>query len=861
LSTPTPDEALFELAAGPPAAALERLQGQAEGLTQAEAAARLERFGPNQVARQGPPTVWSELWSRTRNPLNVLLIVLAGLSWFLADPRAAAVILVMVVLSVILGFVQEHRSNKVAADLSRMVQTHTSVRRRGGAVGAEGFSEVPISALVPGDVVRISAGDMVPADLRLLVAKDLFLNQAPLTGESMPAEKRAEPPGQRPPGAFDLPDIAFMGSTVVSGYAEAVVARTGRRTAFGRLADRIVQGESPSSFDRGINAVVWLMIRVILVMTPAVFLINGLTKGDWLQALLFAMAVAVGLAPELLPMIVTVNLAQGAIAMSRKKVVVKRLNAIQNFGAMDVLCTDKTGTLTQDKVVLKLHLDVDGHEDDQSLGYAYLNSRFQTGLKNLLDLAILEHAEAETGVRATDWRKIDEIPFDFQRRRLSVVLEDARGHRLLICKGAVEEVFAVCTRYRAGAEEGPLDVRHLGRARKLAARLNRDGFRVVAVAIRDCPPGHGAYHAVDEADLTLVGYIGFFDPPKATAGPAIRSLRAAGVRVKILTGDNDLVTAKICREVGLKSQRIVLGSEIDALDEAALGALADDVDVFAKLSPDQKARVISALQARGRVVGFLGDGINDGAALKAADVGVSVDTAVDIARESADIILLEKSLRVLHDGVLEGRRVFANIVKYMRMGLSSNFGNMLSVLGASVFLPFLPMAPIQVLTNNLLYDLSQTAIPTDRVDVEYLKTPRKWEVAGLLRFILVMGPVSSIFDYLTFAAMLLVFHAGRDPALFQTGWFVESLVSQTLIIHVLRTAKVPFLQSRASLALTGASLAVCAVGAALPFTWPGRALGLKALPATYWPMLLALAAGYAVLAQQTKSWLIRRWGF
>jgi Mg2+-importing ATPase len=855
---PAPSD-LAPIAGAAPAGALALLKGAPEGLSAAEAALRLKQYGPNQVARRGRPSVWAEIWGRTRNPLNGLLITLAVISWLLSDPRAALVIAGMVVLSIGLGFVQEHRSNEAAARLSDMVKTRAHVRRPGAP--DDGCIEAPLDELVPGDVVRLSAGDMIPADVRLIESVDLFVNQSALTGESMPAEKSAEAFTGDASDVFDLPDIAFMGSNVVSGYGAAVVVHTGDRTYFGQLARSVIGQAPPTAFDKGISGVVWMMVRVILVMTPAVFLINGLTKGNWLEALLFAVAVAVGLTPEMLPMIVTVNLAQGAIAMSRKKVIVKRLNAIQNFGAMDVLCTDKTGTLTQDKVVLKLHLDVNGRDNDQVLEEAYLNSRFQTGLRNLLDLAILEHAEAEDKLRTADYRKIDELPFDFQRRRLSVALQGPEGDCLLICKGAVEEVFSVCTRYRLDGQEGPLDENHLAKAREVTARLNADGFRVVAVAIRSFPRGKSDFVLADERELTLLGYVAFLDPPKDTTGPAIAALAASGVTVKILTGDNDLVTRKICRDVRLGVERIVLGSELDVLDDRALAELAEQVAVFAKVTPAQKARVIAALQSRGHVVGFLGDGINDSPGLRAADVGISVDTAVDIAKESADIILLEKSLAVLQEGVIGGRMVFANILKYLRMGLSSNFGNMFSVLGASIFLPFLPMAPIQVLTNNLLYDFSQTAIPTDHVDAEFLQTPRKWEIGGILRFIVCIGPISSIFDYATYGLMLFVFHAWTKPGLFQTGWFVESLITQTLIIHIIRTARIPFIQSRASPALIGATIVVCAAGAVLPFTPVGRVLGFQPLPALYWPIIAGFMLTYALLTHTVKLWYIRRWGF
>jgi Mg2+-importing ATPase len=603
------------------------------------------------------------------------------------------------------------------------------------------------------------------------------------------------------------------------------------------------------------------MIGFILVMVPLVFVINGISKGNWFEALLFAVAVAVGLTPEMLPMIVTVNLAKGAMAMSRKKVIVKRLNAIQNFGAMDVLCTDKTGTLTQDRVILKRHLDLQGNESDKVLEYAYLNSVHQSGLKNLLDVAVLTHVELHEQLKVHEqYTKLDEMPFDFERRRLSVVLARADGTHVLICKGAVEEVFAVCSRYAINSDTGVLDDSHFATAKQTTAALNGDGFRVVAVAYKEMPVQQATYSVADEADLTLLGYIAFLDPPKETASAAIAALEASGVKVKILTGDSDIVTRKICHEVGLGVDRVVLGKELEQLTPGQLADLAETASVFAKVSPSQKASIIDALHRKGHVVGFLGDGINDGPALKAADVGVSVDSAVDIAKESADIILLEKSLAVLGEGVLEGRKVFGNITKYIKMGASANFGNMFSVLGASVILPFLPMAPIQVLTNNLLYDFSQTTIPTDNVDAEYLTVPRRWDIGNIMKFMLVIGPISSIFDYVTYFMMLHFFNAWGSPSLFQTGWFVESLLSQTLIIHIIRTAKVPFFESRASPALIATSLIIAAVGIAIPFTWAGAFLGFTPLPPTYWAGLLLILVSYAVLTHLAKMWFVRRFG-
>lgn len=842
------------------------LRTSPEGLDATEAEARLRGVGSNVIAQEGRPSVVLELWGRAKDPLNGLLLCLAAVSYFLGDIRAAVVIAIIVALAITMAFIQEHRSNNAAAKLRAMVKTTASVKRRGalkpaGEDQAGGFAEIHIDTLVPGDIVRLSAGDMVPADLRLISAKDLFINQSALTGEAMPTEKFAHPQDTTVADPFEVTNLCFMGSSVVSGFGTGAIVHTGAKTFFGQLADQIAGRREPTSFDKGVSRFTWLMIRFMFVMAPAVFLINGFTKGNWLEALLFAVAVAVGLTPEMLPMIVTVNLAKGAIDMSRKRVIVKRLQAIQNFGAMDILCTDKTGTLTQDRIILKRHLDIRGEESERVLEYAYLNSHYQSGLKNLLDIAVLEHVELGKNLHLQhQYKNIDEIPFDFVRRRLSVILSREDGTHVLICKGAVEEVFAACKHYELDGELGTLDPSHLTTAQSETRALNEDGFRVVAIAYKEIAELKEHYSIADESDLTLLGYIAFLDPPKGSARAAIKALDQSGVTVKILTGDNEIVTRKICREVGLTPGRIVLGSEIEEMSEAALADLADNTLVFAKVSPAQKARIIGALHSRGHVVGFLGDGINDSPALKNADVGISVDTAVDIAKESADIILLEKSLMVLQEGVIEGRKVFGNITKYIKMGASSNFGNMFSVLGASSFLPFLPMLPIQVLTNNLLYDFSQTAIPTDNVDEDYLSVPRKWDIGNIFKFMVLIGPISSIFDYATFFTMLYVFNSWNNPALFQTGWFVESLLTQTLIIHIIRTAKIPFLESRASTALIMTSLIICGIGVALPYTGAGTALGFTPLPPLYWILIGAFLLSYATLTHLVKTWFVRRWG-
>lgn len=856
---------------------LSQLDSSCEGLLEREAEARLEKYGQNEVAHEQARSAPRQLLGHFATPLSLLLLGLATVSYLTGEIKGAVVIAIMVLLSGLLSFIQEFRSNKAAEKLREMVSTTASVLRKDVTAGVpeevnrlfqvklhirpSHTTEIPLSQVVPGDIVHLSAGDMVPADLRILSAKDLFVNEAALTGEAMPKEKF---PGAASPdikSVLEMPNICFMGTNVVSGTSVAVVVATGAATYFGSIAQTVSGLRLRTSFDLGIERFTWLMIRFMLVMVPLVFLINGFAKGDWMEALLFAVAVAVGLTPEMLPMIVTINLAKGAIAMSRKKVIVKRLNAIQNFGAMDVLCTDKTGTLTQDKVFLEKHVDIAGNESEHVLEYAYLNSHYQSGLKNLLDVAVLEHAEVREKLHVAErFAKVDEIPFDFQRRRMSVVVEEHGGKHILICKGAVEEVFSVCNRTELAGNVVPARPGHLEDLRYVVHDLNEDGFRVIAVAYKELPVGRSRYTLADESDLILTGYIAFLDPPKETAAAAIAMLREHGVVVKILTGDNEVVTRKVCREVGLAVEHVVLGSEMEKLTDLALADLAERVSVFAKLSPQQKARVIKALHLNGHVVGFLGDGINDGPALKAADVGISVDTAVDIAKESADIILLEKSLMVLEEGVIEGRKVFGNIVKYIKMGASSNFGNMFSILGASAFLPFLPMAPVQILFNNLLYDFSQTAVATDTVDEEYLKQPRKWDIGNIARFMFFIGPISSIFDYATFFTLLYVFGAWDKPELFQTGWFVESLLSQTLIVHVIRTGRIPFLESKASLPLTLMTLIICVIGVALPYSQFAHALNLVALPYQYWFALTAILLAYLGLTQWVKTWLIHRFG-
>ncbi|WER44709.1 magnesium-translocating P-type ATPase [Cupriavidus sp. WKF15] len=855
---------LGRAAAGSVAEAFSLLSSSMDGLSADEVLMRRLRHGANQVAAERQHRFVPDLLRRLRNPLNLMLISLAALSGLIHDWQAASVIICMVALSVMLATWQESRSGRAAAALRAMVYTVIGVRRRTAPGVPPATADIPIAELVPGDVIHLAAGDLVPADVRLLTAKDLFVNQAALTGESMPVEKFAVD-GASGDTAGDIANLALMGTAVVSGTATALVVLTGRNAVFGHIAHAVAAREPLTVFEEGLGRISRLMLGIILVMAPLVFVINGLTKGDWFEALLFAVAVGVGLTPEMLPMLVTVNLAKGALVMSRRKVIVKRLNAIQNLGAMDVLCTDKTGTLTQDRVILKHHLDLDGKESERVLELAYLNSFFQSGLRNLLDVAVLQHEDVGNRMQIREhWRVVDEVPFDFTRRRMSVVVESTeQGHeaRVLICKGAVEEVFDGCATARIGEAVVELDNAHRAALIDQSEQLNEDGYRVIAIASKPLPPAAAshAYGIADEAAMELVGYIAFIDPPKESAAAALAALRESGVDVKILTGDSPRITSKVCRMVGLPDGRVVLGSELDRLSPAELAVVARDNALFAKLSPSHKEALVQALREQGRVVGVLGDGINDGPALKAADVGISVDNAVDIAKESAGVILLEKSLTVLHDGVMEGRRVFVNLLKYLRMGASSNFGNIFSVLGASAWLPFLPMAPIQLLTNNLLYDISQTALPTDNVDSSALSRPRRWEVGKVRRYILCLGPVSSLFDYVTFAALYWWIGANTLAAapLFQTGWFLESLLSQTLVVHIIRTSRIPFVESRPSAALLVATVAVCLFGIWLPYSPFASVLHLHEPTSSMWLMLGPVLAGYLLLSFGMRRLLAR----
>ncbi|WP_080434459.1 magnesium-translocating P-type ATPase [Burkholderia ubonensis] len=874
---------------------LKALRTSTRGLTYEQAADRLQLDGPNEIAHDKPPHWTRQLLMSFHNPFVYVLLVLAAISfctdvWFAApddrDYVGMTILLTMVTISALLRFVQEFRSLRAAEKLKAMVRTTATVQRTVTDTSEPARRDIPMREVVIGDIVHLSAGDMIPADVRLITSRDLFISQAVLTGEALPVEKydtlgavagKSADAGHAAANdasqsLLDLGNVCFMGTNVVSGTATAVVVATGEDTYFGSLARNVVSHKRiETSFDRGVASVSWLLIKFMFVMVPIVFMINGLTKGDWLSALTFALAVAVGLTPEMLPMIVSANLARGAVAMARRKVVVKRLNSVQNFGAMDVLCTDKTGTLTQDKIILEHHLDLSGHKNEEILRLGWLNSFHQSGQKNLIDIAVVNRAnEIGERVKPQGYKKIDELPFDFVRRRLSVVVEDTRGAHTLICKGAVEEMLAVSTHVQDEDGVRPLDFVARKRLLEQANAYNEDGFRVLVLATRAIPRGdeREQYRTADERDLVVRGFLTFLDPPKESAAPALAALRENGVAVKVLTGDNPTVTIKVCRQVGLEPGKPVLGTEVDALDDTTLAQVVERTTVFAKLTPLQKARIVTALQANGHTVGFLGDGINDAPALRDADVGISVDSGADIAKETADIILLEKSLMVLEEGVIKGRETFGNILKYLNMTASSNFGNVFSVLVASAFLPWEPMLATQLLVLNLVYDTSQMLLPWDRMDPEFLKKPRKWEAGNIKRFMLWVGPTSSVFDITTYLLMWTVFGAGAlyhlhggasGQVVMNSGWFIESLVSQTLVVHLLRTQKIPFLQSTAALPVLLSTVTAIAIGCWLPFSPFADALGFMHLPGSYWLWLAATMVGYILLAQAVKTIYVRRY--
>lgn len=880
---------------------LEYLNTTLCGLEPGKVEENRSEYGSNKVTREKKKTLPQRLAGAFINPFTAILFCLALVSSFTDmifphfslfgcvpkdfDCLTVVIILTMVFLSGTLRFVQESRSGNAAEKLLAMITTTCTVTRKG-----QEMAEIPLDEVVVGDIVHLSAGDMLPADVRILDAKDLFVSQASLTGESEPIEKIPMVNETRD-AITDYTNIAFMGSNVISGSASAVVVTVGDHTLFGSMASGVAHEAVETSFSKGVNAVSWVLIRFMLVMVPLVFVANGITKGDWLSAFLFGISIAVGLTPEMLPMIVTTCLAKGAVSMSKKQTIVKNLNSIQNFGAIDILCTDKTGTLTQDKVVLEYHLNVNGEDDLRVLRHAYLNSYFQTGYKNLMDVAIIQKTEEEEADDpqlvdlSEHYVKVDEIPFDFARRRLTTVVQNRDGKTQMVTKGAVEEMLSICSFAECDGKVRPMTKELKSRILATVDDLNEKGFRVLAIAQKSNPSPAGAFGVTDECDMVLMGYLAFLDPPKESTADAIKALKAHGVTTKILTGDNDKVTRTICKQVGLKVRNMLLGSDLENMSDQELAKAAETTDVFAKLTPDQKARVVSVFRENGHTVGFMGDGINDASAMKSADIGISVDTAVDVAKESADIVLLEKDLMVLEEGIIEGRKTYANMIKYIKMTASSNFGNMFSVLAASALLPFLPMESLQLIFLNLIYDLSCTAIPWDNVDEEFISVPRKWDASSVGSFMMWIGPTSSVFDWMTYIFMYFVFcplfvsrgvlyndlashFAGADlvrmqtayVAMFQTGWFIESMWSQTLVIHMIRTPKLPFIQSHASAPLTLMTFTGIGVLTIIPFTTFGRMLGFVALPTAYFAYLIPCILLYMVLATSLKKAYVRHYG-
>ncbi len=852
------------------------LKSYEKGLSEEDVIERRREFGFNEIIYEKAPAWYIQLMLSFISPFNAVLFFIVVISLFMdefisksgdKDFKTVGVVLAMIVFSSMLKFWQEFRGNKAAQKLKSMVTTNANVLRQNRQL-----KNIDVKELVPGDIVFISAGDMIPADCRILESKDLFISQSLLSGESLPVEKTEKILSSiESKTIIELNNICFLGTNVISGSAKIIVINTGVNTYFGSISQSIVKKNPENNFDIGIRSISWMLIKIMMIMVPLVFLINGLTKGNWVEAFLFAIAIAVGLTPEMLPMIVAANLSRGALKMSKQKVIVKRLNSIENIGAMDVLCTDKTGTLTIDKIVLERHLNINGDEDLEVLKWAYLNSYHQTGLRSIMDTAILEHLEVHDHIKVDEhYKKIDEIPFDFQRRRMSVILEQKNNKHLLICKGAVEEMMNLSSFAFDPGEDHELHIESdkivtLNEETKqnilnTTRKLNEDGLRVLMVAIREFDPRPNNYKIEDESNMIVTGFIGFLDPAKPSAKPAIESLNKLGVSIKIITGDNEVVTKKICKDIGIPVGKIILGNELEKINDKELADSIDAITIFAKLNPSQKSRIVKSLQQKGHVVGFMGDGINDAVALKDADIGVSVDTAVDIAKESADIILLEKDLMVLKAGVIYGRRTFGNIIKYIKMTVSSNFGNMFSMIGASALFPFLPMLPIQILVQNLLYDVSQTSIPWDRMDEEYIASPPKWNVKSIIRFMIYIGTISSLFDYITFALMYFVFKANdiEHQHLFQSGWFIEGLLSQTLIVHMIRTKKIPFIESSATTPVIVLTVLVIALGIYIPFSPFADSFKFEHLPLRYFLWLFIILSCYCVLTQFVKFMFIKK---
>ncbi len=878
---------LLDSARQSPQQVLEAMNARLSGLTEEEVLSSRRLYGDNVIKSGRRITLAGRLVSAFINPFTLILIVLALIS-FLTDITFApaeersymtvAIISAMVLISGFLRFVQEIRSGNAAERLTNMIVNTTAIIRQ-----EDGEMERVMEEAVVGDIIRLAAGDMIPADLRILSAKDLFLSESALTGESAHAEKQSSPSDLDSSNVLDYSNLAFLGTNVVSGSGTGLVLATGQDTVFGQIAKTLEEKPEPTSFEKGVNHVSAVLIRFMLIMVPIVFLIAGLTKGNWLQAGLLAISLAVGLTPEMLPMIVTTSLAKGAVNLSKQKVIIKNLNSIQNLGSIDILCTDKTGTITQDRVALEYHLDLSGQENVRVLRHAYLNSYFQTGLRNLMDSAIIEktHEEEEANPDALGklkdrYEKVDEIPFDFERRRMSVVVKDGSDKTQMITKGALEEMLAVCSYAQIDDHQVvPLDPDLVRRVREDVDEYNEKGLRVLLIAQRTNPAPVGLFSVKDEADMVLIGYLAFLDPPKLSTRDAISALHEHGVQVKILTGDNEKVSKAICRMVGLDVKEVVTGDQVEEMDDETLTRTAERTTVFARLAPVQKSRIVKLLRQNGHSVGYMGDGINDVTALKDADVGISVDTGVDIAKESSDVILLEKDLMVLEEGIVQGRKTYANMIKYIKMTASSNFGNVLSMLIAAAFLPFLPMTAIQILVLNLIYDISCASLPWDHVDSDFLKKPRSWDASSISRFMIWIGPTSSVFDIISYAALYFwiapqvlgaPFHQLTDPgqitlfvAIFQAGWMVISMWTQTLVIHMIRTPKVPFVESRASapvMLLTALGIGGLTL---LPFSPLSGILNLAPLPGAFFLLLAAAVAGYMLLVSAAKYAFIKRY--
>jgi Mg2+-importing ATPase len=856
---------LHEFGLMPAQSLYQELETTDKGLSSNTAQERLEGSGKNVITTDRKNTTLYRFLNALINPFNIILLIIAAITYFTdvvmairPDYVTVIIIIALVFLSSLVAFIQGERSNSAAESLTKMVSNKAHVWRDGN------LSEIPLDEVVTGDLIWLSAGDMIPADVRFLQAKDTFVAQSALTGESQPVEKYAELKTAESLGVTELSTIGLMGTNVISGSATAIVLATGNSTYFGSMAKTLSGDRAKTSFERGVSSVSRLLIRMMFVMVPTIFLANGLTKGNWANALLFAISVAVGLTPQLLPVIMTSTLAIGALEMSRHKVIVRQLGAIQTFGEMNVLCTDKTGTLTEDKIILEKYMDVHGEDDVRVLRHAYLNSHFQTGLKNLIDLAIINRAKSyQLDANNENYTRVDEIPFDFSRRRMSVVVEDNSGKRQLITKGAVEEMMAICSFVELHGEVMALDEETRQHAMSVYEQHNNDGLRILAVAQKNEVPEMNVFSVADESNMVLIGFVGFLDPPKASAAKAIQTLKDHGVRTVVLTGDSEGVAIKVCNKVGVDTSYVLTGAQVEAMSDQELAAAVGKCDLFAKLSPIQKERVVASLQGKRFTVGYMGDGINDAPALRQADVGISVDNAVDIAKETADITLLEKDLMVLEEGVVSGRKTFGNISKYIKMATSGNLGNMISVLVASIFLPFLPMLPVQILTQNLLNDFSQIGMPFDRMDDDYVQWPRKWDTNSIKSFMFSMGPLSSLFDLLCFAVLYWVFgwQTTETASLFHAGWFVFGTVSQVVVIHIIRTAKIPFVQSLPSRPLVVSTFLVTIVSLFVAFTDAARGIDMMRLPLSYLPWLALLLTGYFLAAQLMKNSYIKKYGY